>query len=67
MTSSRTDEAEQALCDQYDRQIRVYYEEAREKARAVRQVFEENLIGKLLRNLRDALKLKTRINRLNNI
>ena len=41
------DEAEQALCDQYDRQIREYYEEAREKARAVRQVFDENLFAYL--------------------
>ena len=41
------DEAEQALCDQYDRQILEYYDEAREKTRAVRQVFDENLIGKL--------------------
>ena len=41
------DEAEQSLCDQYDRQITEYYEEATEKARAVRQVFEENMIEKL--------------------
>ena len=43
------DEAEQALCDQYDRQVQAYYDDAREKAEAVRQVFEENLIGRLFK------------------
>jgi hypothetical protein len=38
------DEAEQALCDQYDRQVRAYYDDARDKAEAVRQVYDENLI-----------------------
>ena len=29
------DEAEQALCDQYDRQVEEFYEEARDKAKAL--------------------------------
>jgi hypothetical protein len=41
------DQAEQALCDQYDRQVVPYYEDAREKAEAVRHVYDENLIGRL--------------------
>jgi hypothetical protein len=41
------DEAEQALCDQYDRQSTENYEEAREKAIVVSKVFEENLTEKL--------------------
>ena len=43
------DEAEQALCDQYDTQVRDYYDDAREKAEAVRQVYDENLIGRLFK------------------
>ena len=46
------EEAEQASCDQYDKQIVDYYETAREKSRAVRQGFEENLIEKLVEELR---------------
>ena len=41
------DMAEQALCEQYDRQIENYYNEARDKSRAVREVFDDNLISKL--------------------
>ena len=42
-----TDEAEQALNDQYDRQIADFYKDKQEKAQALKQVFEENLISKL--------------------
>ena len=41
--------AEQALSDQYDRQVRAFYDDAREKAEAVRQVYDENLIGRLFK------------------
>ena len=41
------DKAQQALNDQYDLQILDYFEEARGKSRAVRQVYDENCIGKL--------------------
>ena len=41
------DEAEQALSDHYDRNISIFYEDAFEKAKAVRQVFDENRIEKL--------------------
>ena len=41
------DEAEQALSDQYDRQVENFYDEARNKARALREIYEENLISKL--------------------
>ena len=43
------DEAEQALCDQYDRQVRAYYDDAQDKAEVVRQVYDENLIGRLFK------------------
>ena len=41
------DEAEQALNEQYDRQVADFYEDEREKAQALRQVFEGTLIAKL--------------------
>ena len=40
-------EAEEALNEQYDRQIEDYYREAKLQAESVRQVYEENGIGKL--------------------
>ena len=43
----QADEAEHALNEQYDRQIASFYEDEREKAQAMRQVFEENWIAKL--------------------
>ena len=45
------DKAQQALNYQYDQQVLDYYEEAREKSRAVRQVYEENCIGKLFEEM----------------
>ena len=42
-----SDKAEQALSDQYDRQIEDYYPEEREKSKAIQEIYEENLIGKL--------------------
>ena len=44
------DEAEQALNEQFDRQISDYYEDAKIKAAAIRQLYEENAIGKLFEN-----------------
>ena len=41
------DEAEQALCDQYDREIEHFYIEAKDKAVALHEIYEQNLIGKL--------------------
>ena len=41
------DEAEQALSDQYDRQVRDFYDEAKDQAKALREVYSENLISKL--------------------
>ena len=41
------DEAEQALCDQYDRQVEEFYEEARDRAKALNEIHGENQIGKL--------------------
>ena len=41
------EEAEQALNSQYDRQIDEFYIDAKKKAKAVREVFEENYIEKL--------------------
>ena len=40
-------EAEQALNNQYDRQVDEFYIDAKKKAEAVRQVYEENYIEKL--------------------
>ena len=39
--------AEEALNDQYDRQVEDYYQEAKIQAEAANRVFEENAIGKL--------------------
>ena len=41
------DKAEQALSDQYDRQIEDYYLEEKEKSKAIREIYEEDLIRKL--------------------
>ena len=41
------DEAEQALCDLYDRDLELYYREAAERSRAVKEVYDERLIEKL--------------------
>ena len=39
--------AEEALNEQYDKEVEDYYKEAKIQAEAVRQIFEENAIGKL--------------------
>ena len=44
------DEAEQALNEQFDNQIRDFYEEAKSKAAAIRQLYDENAIEKLFEN-----------------
>ena len=44
------DEAEQALSEQFDRQISEYYEDAKIKVAAIRQLYEDNAIGKLFEN-----------------
>ena len=41
------DMAEEALCDQYDRQVEDFYHEARDKARALREIYSENIIRNL--------------------
>ena len=41
------DAAERALNDMYDCQVKDFYKEAKEKAEAVRQVYEENCIKNL--------------------
>ena len=41
------DEVEQALCDQYDRQVEEFYEEARDKAKPLNEIYGENQISKL--------------------
>ena len=41
------DEAEEALCDQFDRRIIAFYEDARETAKAIRQVYEGSQIPNL--------------------
>ena len=44
------DEAEQALSEQFDRHISEYYEDAKIKAAAIRQLYGDNAIGKLFEN-----------------
>ena len=39
------DEAEQALTEQFDRQIEDFYREAKSKAESIRKLYEENAIG----------------------
>ena len=39
--------AEEALNAQYDEEINVFYEEARQKARKIRELYDENAIGEL--------------------
>ena len=46
------EEAEQALNNQYDRQVEEFYIDAKKKAEAVREVYEENYIEKLFENSR---------------
>ena len=41
------DEAEQALNEQYDRQIDEFYKDAKNRTAAIRQLYEENAIGEL--------------------
>ena len=41
------DEAEEALCQQYDKNIKEYYRDKHASAKAVKEVFDENLIAKL--------------------
>ena len=41
------DEAEQALNEQYDKHVNDFYLDARAKAAAIRQIYEENSIQKL--------------------
>ena len=41
------DAAEQASNELYDHQVMEFYKDAKEKAKAIRQVYEENCIGKL--------------------
>ena len=41
------DEAEQALNDQYDRQVEEFFEDAKKKSEALRQVYDENYIEEL--------------------
>ena len=35
------------MCDQYDRQVEDFYHEARDKARALREIYSENIIRNL--------------------
>ena len=44
------DKAEQALNEQFDRQIRDFYKEAKSKTESIRKLYEENAIGKLFEN-----------------
>ena len=44
------DKAEQALNEQFDKQKRDFYEEAKNKAAAIRQIYDENAIEKLFEN-----------------
>ena len=42
--------AEQALNEQFDRQVNDFYKNAKAKAEAMRQVYEENCIGNLFKS-----------------
>ena len=44
---SLVEAAEEALNEQYDRQVAEFYDKAREKAKGLRDVFEENCIAEL--------------------